>query len=403
MLSPSLTKNELDALIQVSLTVNAHLDLDTVLELVMSVTTDVMQVESSSLVLIDDDTHDLLFHVARGEKADVVKPVRMKYGEGIIGWVIEYGKPTIVNDVDSDPRFFQKIDLESGYNTKSALCVPLETNNNVWGAIEVLNKLGADEFDDHDLVLLEAIASHAAISIENARLHEQIISTERLVSIGQTIAGLAHCVKNILNGIQGGTYMVDLGFSNNDSLKLHKGWEIVKKNNTFLQELMLDMLSYSKKRDPEYDLVDVNEAIETICTSMSAKANEKDVDLSWSLSPSIERVMLDIKGIKRCLLNLVTNAIDACSVTDHGKVDVSTEDGNNGTFRITVSDNGCGISKEDRDKIFQMFFSTKGPKGTGLGLSVTSKIIAEHNGTIDLVSEEGKGSSFIIELPMRKN
>ncbi|GAF72183.1 unnamed protein product, partial [marine sediment metagenome] len=108
-MASSLNTTELSALIEVSRTVNAHLDLDDVLESVMSVTTEVMQVEASSLVLVDDDTGDLLFHVARGEHAQAVKPIRMKRGEGVVGWVVETGKSVIVNDVTKDERFCGKV------------------------------------------------------------------------------------------------------------------------------------------------------------------------------------------------------------------------------------------------------------------------------------------------------
>ncbi|MFC1485679.1 ATP-binding protein [Candidatus Latescibacterota bacterium] len=400
MLYPSLSTNEIDALIQVSLTVNAQLDLDTVLEVVMSVTTDVMQVEASSLVLIDDEKGDLLFHVARGEKADSIKTIRMKYGEGIVGWVIQKGKSTIVNDVTQDSHFLMKIDEGSGFTTKSILCVPLKTKENVWGAIEILNKLDASDFNEHDQELCEAIASQAAIAIENAKFHEQIVNTERLVAIGQTIAGLAHCVKNILNGIQGGTYMVDAGLRYHDSSKFVKGWEIVKKNNSFLQELMLDMLSYSKKREPEYELVNVNEIIESLCTVMTMKAKEKNITMRCNPSSSLNQVITDPKSLKRCVLNLITNAIDACEQNETGCVEVSTNVLDDDAYSIVISDNGHGIPEEDKKKIFQMFFSTKGSKGTGLGLAVTHKIITELDGMIDMESEVGKGTRFTITLPM---
>ncbi len=112
-MSPPLDSIEFDALIQVCRTVNAHLDLDSVLESVMSVTTDVMHADASSLVLIDENTDDLLFHIAQGEKAQTVKQIRIKKGEGIVGWVIENGKPVVVNDVSNNPLFLKKVDEQN--------------------------------------------------------------------------------------------------------------------------------------------------------------------------------------------------------------------------------------------------------------------------------------------------
>jgi signal transduction histidine kinase len=400
-MAASLDTEELNALIQVSKTVNAHLDLDAVLESVMSVTTEVMQVEASCLVLVDDETGDLLFHVAQGAKAEAVKPIRMKPGEGIVGWVVESGKPAIVNDVATDPRFYGKVDEDSGFVTKAILCVPLATKDRLWGAIEVINKLDGGDFDQRDLELCEAVAAQAAVAIENAVLHADIVKTERLAAIGHTIAGLAHCIKNVLHGIQGGSYMVDLGLRKDDPKTLSRGWEIVRKNNVFMQELVLDMLTYSKERQPECVPADLNELIEGICDLMAQKAAQRGVTIVWTRNPDLSEVVLDPKGIRRCLLNLVSNAVDACDELDDGRVEVVTETPDNGTFRIKVSDSGCGISDEDKEKLFQVFFSTKGSKGTGLGLPVTHKIITEHAGQIAVDSGVGEGTTFTITLPLR--
>jgi len=396
----ALSTDELQALVEVSKTVNAHLDLDTVLESVMAVAMDVMRVEASSLVLVDDETGDLLFHVAQGAKAGGVKPLRMKPGEGIVGWVIDSRKPALVNDVESDARFYVKADEASGFKTRAVLCVPLETRTRLWGAIEVLNKRSGGDFDDHDLLLCEALAAQAAVAIEIAMLHKQILAAERLAAIGQTIAGLAHCIKNVLNGIHGGSYMVDLALRKNDAPMMTKGWGIVRKNNAFMQELVLDMLTYSKEREPELEPADVNDIIEGVCGLMDQKAKDQGVSVTWTRNDQLGRVLLDPKGIRRCLLNLVSNAVDACQGSPEGHVEVRSVPGDGETFRIEVSDNGAGISEQDQAKLFQVFFSTKGAKGTGLGLAVTHKIIAEHHGTITVESELGQGATFVVTLPL---
>jgi len=399
----SLKTNELEALIQVSTTINAHLDLDSVLEAIMKVTTDVLQVEASSLFLIDNETGELEFHVARGEKANAVKPIRMKAGEGVVGYVIRTGEAQIINDVSQDARFFSRIDEKSGFRTRSILCVPLETTKQLWGAIEVMNKSDGSDFDRHDMSICRAIASQAAIAIENAMLHKRIVKNERLAAIGQTIAGLAHCIKNVLNGIHGGSYMVELGMRKDNSGMMMKGWSIIKKNSTFIHDLVMDMLTYSKEREPEYEAGDVNEIIGSVCDLMESKAAETNTGLSWQGSPALDKVVLDPHGIKRCLLNLVSNAIDVCEEVGNGKVTLTASPINYSSFSISVSDNGSGIGEEDLGKLFQVFYSTKGSKGTGLGLAVTHKIVTEHGGTIDVESEPGRGTTFRIILPLKRD
>jgi signal transduction histidine kinase len=223
-----------------------------------------------------------------------------------------------------------------------------------------------------------------------------------LAAIGETITGLAHCIRNVLNGIQGGSYMVDLGFRKDDSAKVMKGWDIVRRNNAFLQDLVLDMLTYSKEREPEYELVDVNALVSSLVSLMEMKAKERNVYISWTQNTSLTKLVLDPKGIQRCLLNLISNAIDACAQNQEGHVRISTSKISGERFCICVADDGCGISEENRSKLFQMFFSTKGSKGTGLGLAVTKKIITEHGGEIEVESEVDNGTRFFIKLPLRE-
>lgn len=398
---PTLGTEELAALIEVSKTVNGHLALDAVLESVMAVTAEVMHAEASSLVL-KEDSGDLLFHVAHGEKAGAVKPIRMKEGQGIVGWVVQKGEPVIVNDVANDPRFCCTVDKESGFQTRAILCVPMMSGGDAWGAIEVLNPLRGDEFDDADLALCEAIAAQAAIAIENARLHRRIVQTERLAAVGETVAGMAHCIKNVLNGIQGGSFMVESGLKKKDPSRTVKGWEIVSKNNTFLKDLVMDMLTYSKEREPEYEECDVNEIVESVCALMAAKAREKGTEVVCTPAPGLKPVVVDPTGIRRCLMNLVSNAADACEEVKQGTVRVAVEPRDGDGLRISVGDNGCGIEEEDKARLFKMFFSTKGSRGTGLGLPVTHKIIEEHGGTLSVESTVGEGTTFIIDLPLRK-
>jgi len=391
-----------DAILKIIQTINSHLDLDKVLKSVMDVTTQAMQVEASSLVLIDEETNELLFHVTEGKKAKIIKTIRMKAGEGIVGWVIKEGKPVLVNDVSKDKRFYKAADKKSGFITKSILCVPMSTPDKCLGAVEVINKMNDEKFDDADRIFLDAIASQAAIAIENAKLHKRIVKNERLAAIGQTVSGLAHCIKNILNGIQGGSYILDLGLKRENFSNVDKGWNIVKKNNLFMKELVLDMLSYSKEREPEYVTADVNELVKSVCDLMEQKGKEKNVSMQFLPEESLGDVEIDGKGVKRCVLNLVSNAIDACEESAKGNVEVSVQSTKGKTFKIHVVDSGIGMSPETQAKLFQVFFSTKGSKGTGLGLAVSYKIIKEHGGNISVDSEKGKGTKFTITLPKKR-
>lgn len=238
---------------------------------------------------------------------------------------------------------------------------------------------------------------------EIKRLENELIGSERLAAVGQTVAGLAHYIKNILIGLKGGSYIVDVALDKNNTDKLKDGWQAIKRNIGRISDLVLDLLTYSKERKPEHENCLPNEIVNDVCELVEAAARDKHVEIIEDLDISIPEVSMDPRSIHRSLLNLVSNAIDACTADeDTGKkwrVHVKTvlEKGN--IIRFEVKDNGSGMSDEVRANLFESFFSTKKGKGTGLGLLITRKLIEEHKGKIDVTSELGKGTTFAVRLP----
>ncbi len=240
---------------------------------------------------------------------------------------------------------------------------------------------------------------------EIKRLERELIHSEQLAAVGQTVAGMAHCIKNILNGYKGGSYLLNVGIDKNNSDKIKNGWEMIQRNIDRTSNLVMDLLSYSKEREPEFEWCRPNEIADDAVEVMAENAAEHNVELIKELSPAVGETMLDARSLHRCLVNLVSNAIDACyfddSVGKKHRVTIKTAIENGTYIRFDVEDNGVGMSEEIRSKLFTSFFSTKGVKGTGLGLLVTRKLIEEHGGTIDVSSTPGKGTVFTIRLPKR--
>jgi len=146
----------------------------------------------------------------------------------------------------------------------------------------------------------------------------------------------------------------------------------------------------------------VNQIVESVCALLEEKARQKGIEVSWSPNPEFSEIAIDPKGIHRCILNIVSNAVDACEDAKDARVQVANEVRDKQTACIKISDNGSGISDDAKQRLFKMFFSTKGSKGTGIGLAVTHKIIKEHDGWIDVDSKEGIGSTFCINLPLKR-
>ena len=162
------------ALMEISIVINSTRYLKQLLKIIMQSAERVMQAEASSVFLIDRQTDELYFEVATGPKEDEVKKIRLKKGEGIAGWVASTGLSLLVPDVSKDPRFAKRVDAETHFITRSILCVPLKVRNQIIGVVQVVNRLGAESFSESEIKFLEALASQAAIAIENTNLYEHL-------------------------------------------------------------------------------------------------------------------------------------------------------------------------------------------------------------------------------------
>jgi signal transduction histidine kinase len=245
-----------------------------------------------------------------------------------------------------------------------------------------------------------------ACKLELVEAQQELIQKERLATIGETVAGLAHFIKNILTGLRGGRYMVNRGMEADKPKMLKDGWDMVERNIERVSDLVLDLLRYSKERIPERTICEPNQLAEEVVELYQERAKEHGIVLSTDLDDQVWEAYWDKNGIFRVLLNLVSNAIDACiydpdtskkfKVVLKSRFEKDPKKGEIIVFEIT--DNGIGMSKDVKKKLFTRFFSTKGGKGTGIGLLVTQKIIKEHGGTISAKSREGKGTTFSVRL-----
>jgi PAS domain S-box-containing protein len=238
---------------------------------------------------------------------------------------------------------------------------------------------------------------------EIKRLEQELVKSERLAAIGQTVAGLAHGIKNILHGLKGGSYLVDIGISREDPVKLKKGWEMIKRNVGRTSNLVMDLLSYAKEREPQYENCFPNEIADDVCGLVQDKAQENHVEIITEFDNTIGEVALDPNTLHEVLLNLMSNAVDAClfddNMTKKWQVRLTTTKEKGSRIKFDVTDNGAGMDEEVMQKLFTSFFSTKGHRGTGLGLMVTRKLIEEHKGNIQVTSRPGNGTTFSFYLP----
>ena len=239
---------------------------------------------------------------------------------------------------------------------------------------------------------------------EIKQLEDKKLEAERLAAVGQTVAGLAHGIKNLIAAIEGGMYMLSTGIQKGDVERLKKGVDMLQRNVERISAFVKTFLDFSKGREIQVKLSHPEDVAQEVVENYAAEARKLGIILTHECANDIEPAPIDYESMHECLTNLVGNAIDACRVSDDGMgtfIRVKTFEKEKVIF-YEVTDNGCGIDYDLREKIFATFFTTKGLGGTGLGLLMTKKIVQEHGGRIDLESEPGKGTVFRISLPRNR-
>ena len=233
----------------------------------------------------------------------------------------------------------------------------------------------------------------------------KLVQAERLAAVGETIAGLSHAIKNIAGGLEGGTFVLEKGIELDNKDYISQGWEAVRFSFEKIKDLSVDLLNYAKFTDLNFIFSDPNEPAREVAELMKTRAEKLGINLKMDLSSDLKTIRFDPDAIHHCLLNLVTNSIDAVLGEDSSdtrkEVLLETTKPEGWGVEYKVTDNGCGMPDEVREKLFTSFFSTKGATGTGIGLMITKKVVDAHEGVIQFEAEEGVGSAFTIRLPER--
>ncbi len=241
---------------------------------------------------------------------------------------------------------------------------------------------------------------------EEKNLQKQLIQSQRLAAIGEVFTGIQHSMKNMLNACKGGSYMVRTGLKNDNMEMLKDGWGMVEEGIFRMTAMSMDMLKYVKEWKPRVEQTDIKEILIDIDRVISKTAQDKGVVFRLEVSATVPEVICDTRMIHSAVMDIVSNAIDACvwkdypeSETPEVKLSAHASESNDISI-IVVSDNGCGMSESVVKNIFTPFFSTKSKAGTGLGLSITSRMIDVHGGNIEVESETDVGTTFRIILPV---
>ncbi len=382
----------LSALYRVTSAVGRSTSLEGLLTNVLDVVFDILPADHGSVLLVGPDGKSLQPVAGRGRKSH---EQTIRVSETIVRDVVGTSRGVLSRDAVEDERLRRVASIHL-YGVRSAMCVPIRSPRQTFGVLYLDTHSVERRFTERDLELLTAVGSDLGLAVENFKLIQKNLETERLAAIGQAVAGLSHYIKNLLQSMEAARYLIPAAIEDKDYEGLRESWAALDRSIQLISELALNMLSYSKRAGPQREPCDPNAVAREVADLVAQRARERGAAVELALDAAVPTALLD-KGALHCaLLNLLTNAIDAA----RGSVHLATRWAPAAQrIELAVSDDGPGIPPELHEKIFEAFYTTKGSGGTGLGLAVSKKLIEELGGRISVNSAPGQGATFTISLP----
>jgi two-component system NtrC family sensor kinase len=338
---------------------------------------------------------------------------RIPVSRTIIQHALELGEGILSTNAMNDQRF-RSGDSVQDYGIRSAICVPIRTAERTFGVIHIDSSLANFTFTPQQLRLLNAVGQHTGLALQSAEALSNLMKTERLAAMGETVASLSHSVKNILQGLRGGADAVELALHKNDVQLAREGWPILARNLDRIYALTLNMLTWAKPRTLEIEMVSLPSLLREVVDLIQPQTERKKATLTLDLAEDMPPIPADAAGMHQALMNVLTNAVEAIPAKG-GAVSIQTSfNAHKHEAQIRIIDNGPGVPAELREQIFDPFMTTKGQRGTGLGLAVTRKILQQHGGRIELIDAHdaarlagggpptnaaAPGTMFVITLP----
>ncbi len=370
--------------------VNSNITIDEVLQSIVKVACELTNADRGTLYLVDKSRNELWSKVAIGSE---FKEIKVAIGEGISGYVAQRGEILNIENVQEDTRFNTKFDKSSGYVTKSMLTFPIRNKTqDIVGVLQLLNSK-SEKFTKLDEEFLAALSTHAALALQNAELVEQLLSSERVTSLGKMANFLLQDIKKPI--------LVSKRYAEHLKTK-ETPEEVTKVIDMLLEQLnhVVDLVqatsSYSEGQIVLRSILrNLNQALDDCVARIDSYVRSRDCRIIKEYDKDIS-VKISEKQFYQAFQNIIKNSCDA--MPEGGDITLSTKRVDN-SVNIIIRDKGIGIPLSLLEKIFEPFVSHGKKEGVGLGLSIAKKIIEEHGGKISVQSEIGEGTSLTITLP----
>lgn len=382
---------KLQRLIEASKIINSTLDLDKLLGLILDAAAASIEADRGTLYLVDNIKQELWSKVLQG---DNMVEIRLPIGKGIAGYVALTGETINIPDAYNDPRFNPDIDKKTGYRTHNMLCMPMRNKDQtIIGVFQLLNKKeGA--FDAADEQFIDALSSHASVAIENARLAQEMVQSERLSAVGRMASTIIHDIKNPMGTLRVYAQVMKKKSGNEEAAKLAD--EMIHQVDRFVN-MAQEILDFSRGvSSMNVQELDFGEVMESVLNFIEKDLNKNNVQLVKK-AEFAGMVKLDQDKMIRVFYNIASNARDA--MPQGGSLTVSTVK-SDGFVKIEFTDSGSGMPEEVKKKIFEPFMTFGKKHGTGLGMAIVKKVIDDHKGKVEIDSEMGKGTTIRIFLPI---
>jgi len=399
----------LEIIFSVVKAINSSLILEEVLKIVLDNLISLSKADKGCLFLVNGG-ESLRCALARNSKGETIDENEISYSKTIVNDVYLSGEPIVIEDVLNYSEFSKKESIVA-LNLKTIICVPLSIDSEIIGVVYVDSSRVSQINKNEILQLFEILAGHAAIAIRNAKLYEKLskayadlqsaneamIKAERMATRGALASEIAHELSNYLTIISINAKLI--------SRELAK-FSIDEKLNNSVNSLLsgINKMKYfirglldSAEMKPNKKLTDINSVIVETIQFIQPLSRYSNVKFVEELDPELPFVNVDPFQLQQLLINLYKNAADARS--DATIITRTYFDREFNQVQIRVADNGPGIPAEVREKLFSINLTTK-PEGHGYGLMICKKIIENHNGKIELISEVGMGTEFIISIPV---
>lgn len=393
-------------LVEISAVLNSTLKPDTLLKNILDTAADLLECGGVSILLYDEREKELRFAATTSGNIDELEKIPVPLDNSLAGTIFTENRHLVINSTQDDPRHYDEVGNEVGFQVDSLLGVPMRIKDRVTGVIEALNKR-QEEFTDFDVSLLLVVASQAAISIHNAQLIQALqkanVELSQADKLKRDLMSVAsHELRTPLGNILGyATLLHEDAAEENKPLAA----SIIKassKLRAVLDDIANMNLLYTGEADLDLTNTTLQQVIEFAREEVRVTVNKEDHTVVYQVPEEPIPLYIDLPKMSVVFVNLLLNAIRFTPV--EGDICLSVEEKKDEVI-VSISDTGKGIDPEKLEKIFEVFFQeddhmTRRYGGLGLGLSIARELIQLHGGRIWAESEGiGKGADFRVVLP----